>query len=289
VIAPFPPGSPVDLVARVVSARLSEMWGQPIVVDNKLGAAGNLGAEAAARSAPDGYTLYLASFGHAVSPFLYPALRYDPVTDFAPVTLISTQPCFMVVPRSSPAHSVAEFIAYAKANKGKISYGSPGVGTSPHLCGEMLKRMAGIEMAHIPYRTLFTNDLIAGRYDVGFPVASLGLTVMQDGKARGLAVTGTKRLSSASELPTMREAGVSGFDVSSWFGFLVPTGTPHSIITKVHADTVAALGDPTLKARLEQFGITPVGSTPEELDRHINAEMNKWGPVIADAKIKVDG
>jgi tripartite-type tricarboxylate transporter receptor subunit TctC len=288
-IVPNPAGGPVDIVSRVLTHRLSEIWGQQVVVENKPGAGSNIGAETAARSAPDGYTLYMASFSHGVSRFLYPSLGYDPVASFDPITLVSLQPCMMVVPTSSPARTVAEFIAYAKVNKGKINFGSTGVGTAPYMSAELLRRMAGIEITHVPYRTVSITDLLAGRLDLGFPLPALGLAAMREGKARALAVTGPTRLPSAPELPTMAEAGLPGFRVESWFGLLVPAQTPRDIVAKIHFDTVAVLHDPAVKARLDKLGMSPVGSTPQELALHIRAEMEQWGPVIADAKIQING
>lgn len=288
-IVPFPAGAPPDVVGRLLAARLSESWGQQVVVENKPGAAGNIGTEVVARSAPDGHTWLMAAFTLAVNLFLYRSIGYDPVADFAPVTLVSVQPCVMVVPNSSPAHSVAEFIAHAKANKGKVTYASAGHGTAPHLSGELFKRMTGIEMMHVPYRSGAQQDLIAGRVDVMFAVAGSALTMMRAGHARGLAVTGTRRVLAAPELPTVAEAGVPGFDVSTWWGLFLPANTAPAIINKIHADTVAVLSDSVVKERLEQLGVTPVGSTPEELAHYLDAEMAKWGPVIKDAKITIDG
>lgn len=289
IIVPFSAGAAPDVVARLLGARLSEMWGQQVVIENKPGAAGNIGTEAAARSAPDGYTLLMAVFPHAVNPYLYRSTGYDPVADFAPVTLISLQPNVMLVPNSSPAHSVAEFIAYAKTNKGKVSYASAGSGTSPHLAGELFKRMTGIEMLHVPYRSGAQQDLIAGRVDLLFAVAASAFTLMKAGRARGLAVTGTQRVSTAPELPTVAEAGVPGFEVSPWSGFFLPAKTPPTIIAKIHADTVTVLANSGIREKLEELGVTPVGSRPEELARYLKAEMDKWGAIIRDAKITLDG
>jgi tripartite-type tricarboxylate transporter receptor subunit TctC len=285
-IVPFPAGTGPDAVTRLLAARLSEMWGQQVVVENKLGAAGNVGTEAVARSAPDGYTVLMAAFTHAVNLFLFRSIGYDPVADFDPVTLVSEQPCVMIVPNSSPAHSVADFIAHAKANKGKISFASAGHGTSPHLCGELFKRMTGIEMVHVPYRTGAQQDLIAGHVDVMFAVAAFN--IVRAGQARGLAVTGTKRSTAAPELPTVAEAGVMGFDVSAWWGLFLPAKTPHAIIAKIHADTISALAESGIKKTMQELGSTAVGSTPEDLSRYLKAEMAKWGPVIREAKITID-
>jgi tripartite-type tricarboxylate transporter receptor subunit TctC len=290
VIVPFVPGGATDVIARVLGNRLSEAWGQQMVVENRSGAGANIGAQVAAGSDPDGYTLYITSVPHATNRFLYPSLNYDPIADFAPVTLICTQSNIMVVPNSSPAKSVLEFVAYAKANPGKISYGSGGIGTSVHLSGELFKRMAGIEMTHVPYRGAAPalQDVIAGRLDLIFDNITSSLPHVRNGAARGLAVTAAKRVPAAPDLPTIAEAGVPGFDVSTWFAFFVPAKTPPAIIKKINEDMVAALGHPMVKERLEQLGATLVGSTPQELAVFLKSEMDKWGPVIREAKIKVD-
>jgi tripartite-type tricarboxylate transporter receptor subunit TctC len=289
-IVPFAPGGATDIIARVLAARLSETWGQQVVVENRAGAGANIGAQAVAQSDPDGYTLYVGSVPHATNRFLYSSLNYDPIADFAPVTLICTQPNIMVVPNSSPAKSVMEFVAYAKADPGRISYGSGGVGTSVHLSGELFKRMTGIEMTHIPYRGAAPalQDVIAGRLDLIYDNITGSLPHVKSGSARGLAVTTAKRAPAAPDLPTIAEAGVPGFDVSTWFAFFVPAKTPAAIIKKMNEDTVAALGQPMVKERLEQLGAVLVGSTPGELAAFLKSEMDKWGPVIREAKIKAD-
>jgi tripartite-type tricarboxylate transporter receptor subunit TctC len=265
------------------------VWGQQVVVENRPGAGSNIGAQAAAQSDPDGYTIYMASVPHAVNRFLYPSLSYDPIADFAPVTLICMQPNIMVVPNSSPAKSVMEFIANAKANPGKISYGSGGMGTSVHLSGELFKSMTGIEMTHVPYRgsAPALQDVIAGRLDLIFDNVTPALPQVRAGNARGLAVTTATRVPAAPDLPTIAEAGVPGFDVSSWFAFFVPAKTPSPIVEKMHKDIVAALAHPPVKERLEPLGAALVGSTPDELSRHIRSEMDKWGPVIKEAGISL--
>jgi tripartite-type tricarboxylate transporter receptor subunit TctC len=289
-IVPFVPAGATDVIARMVGNRLSEVWGQQVVVENRAGAGANIGAQVVAQSDPDGYTLYITSVPHATNRFLYPSLSYDPVADFAPVTLICLQPNIMVVPNSSPAKSVMEFVAYAKANRGKISYGSGGLGTSVHLSGELFKRMTGIEMMHVPYRGAAPalQDVMAGRIDLIFDNVTAALPQVKGGNARGLAVTTAKRVAAVPELPTIAEAGVPGFDVSSWFAFFVPAKTPQPIVEKMHKDIVAALAHPPVKERLEQLGAALVGSTPDELARHLKSEMDKWGPVIREARIKID-
>src|SRR6266852_5960596 len=287
IICPIAAGGGIDATARIVAARLSEIWGQQVVVENKTGASGNIAAEFVARSDPDGYTIYIAAFPHATSRYLYPSLGYDPVADFAPVTLIGVYPLIMVVPSSSPAHSVKEFIAYAKASK--LSYASSGHGTSLHLAGELFKRRAGIEMTHVPYRGAGPafNDLIPGRIDAMINFASSSLPLVRQGQLRALAVASAKRLSVAPDLPTMAEAGVAGVEVSSWGAFLVPARTPQKIIRKIHTDTVAALAEPAVRKKLEQGGVVVIGSPPDELATFLSSEMDRWGQVIKEANIKV--
>jgi tripartite-type tricarboxylate transporter receptor subunit TctC len=287
-VVPFPPGGGADAIARIVAARLSEVWGQQVVIENRGGASGNLAAEAVARSAPDGYTMFLAGDFQAVNLFLYSKLSYDPVADFMPVSLVVLYPSAMVVPNSSPARTVAEFIAHAKASKDKLSFASPGHGTSPHLAGELFKRTAGIELTVIPYRGAAPaiQDLIPGRVDVFFNNIAPMLSLMQQGQLRVLAVTTAKRTSAAPNVPTLAEAGLAGFDVAGWYAFFVPAKTPSEIVRKMHADTAAVLAEPAIKRRLEDLGLFVVGSTPDELGKFHKAEMDKWGPVIKEAGIR---
>ena len=289
-IAPFPAGGGTDAVARIIAGRLSETWGQQVVIENRAGAGSNIGIEAAARSDPDGYTMLIASLPLAVNRYLYSSLGYDPVADFAPVTLICTYPNVMAVPNSSPAKSVREFIAHANANRGRITFASSGIGTSTHLSGELFKRMAGIEMTHVPYRGVAPamNDLIPGRVDVMFNTTGGLLPQVRAGQVRGLAVTTAERFPTAPDLPTVAESGVPGFDVSSWYAFYVPAKTPREIIRKMNADTLAALSDRTIKAKLEQLGVLVIGSTPDQLATHLKSEMDKWGPVIKAAGISAN-
>jgi tripartite-type tricarboxylate transporter receptor subunit TctC len=286
IICPIAAGGGIDATARILAAQLSRIWGQQVVVENKTGAAGNIAAEYVARSAPDGYTIYIAAFPHATNPYLYASLGYDPVADFAPVTLIGLYPLVMVVPNSSPAHSVQEFIAYAKTKK--LSYASSGHGTSLHLAGELFQRKAGIELTHVPYRGAGPafNDLIPGRIDVMINFTSSSLPLVRQGQLRALAVTTGKRLAVAPDLPTMAEAGVAGVDVASWSGFIVPARTPQEIIRKVHADTVAALAEPAVREKLEAGGVMVIGSTPDELASFLSSELDRWGQVIKEANIR---
>ncbi len=289
-IVPFPPGGGTDAIARVVAGKLSDMWGQQMVVENRGGAATNIGTEAVVRAEADGYTMLLQSMPLAVNRFLFPSLSYDAISDLAPVSLLCEYANIMVVPVTSPAHSVAEFIAYAKANKGKVTFASSGHGTSVHLSGELFKRMAGIEMLHVPYRgagPAFT-DLVPGRVDVMFNNIGAVMPLILGGKLRALGVTSSRRSPVLPDVPTVSESGVPGFDVTAWYALFVPARTPEPIIRKMHADTVAALADPATKARLEQLGVGVVGSSPEELKATLAAEMAKWSVIIDEAGIKVE-
>jgi tripartite-type tricarboxylate transporter receptor subunit TctC len=289
-VVPFPPGGGTDAIARVVAGRLSELWGQQMVVENKGGAATNIGTEFVARSDPDGYTMLLTSMPLAVNRFLFPTLPYDAVADFAPVGLICDYPNVMAVPVTSPAKSVKEFIDYANANKGNVTFASSGHGTSVHLSGELFKRMANVELRHIPYRGAgpALNDLIPGRVDVMFNNIGAVLPLIQGGKLRGLAVTTVKRSAAVPDMPTIAESGVPGFDVSSWYAIFVPVKTPREIVRKANADMATVLADPVTKERLEKLGVVVVGSSPEGLAAHLKNEMDKWGPVIKAAGIKGD-
>jgi tripartite-type tricarboxylate transporter receptor subunit TctC len=287
VVVPLAPGGPTDFVARLLAEPLSKMWTQQVVIENKPGGGTNIANELVARSDPDGYTILFATSSLAVNRNLYRALGYDPIVDLAPVAHLTSFPLFMFVPNSSPAKSVKEFIAFAKANK--LTLASPGTGSTPHLAGELFKQMAGIEMTHVPYRGAgpVLNDLIPGRVDLYFASGSL-LENMRSGQIRGLAVTGHKREPAAPELPTVAEAGLPGFEVSSWHGLFVPAKTASQIVAKINSDAVAALADPMVKGKLEQLGYMAVGSAPEGFATLLKSEIDKWGAVIKDAGLRID-
>jgi tripartite-type tricarboxylate transporter receptor subunit TctC len=290
IVVPFPPGGSTDITARLVGNRLQEVWGQTVVIENKPGAGGNIASDMVAHSDPDGYTVFIVGPGLATNQFLYPSLSYDPVGDFAPVTLLITQPNVMCVPLSKPAKSVKEFIAYCNDNRGKVTYASSGNGTTLHLSGELFKRLANVEMTHIPYRggALAINDLLPGRVDVSFDNMPSIIGHVRAGAVRALAVTTKERVAVVPDLPTIAEAGVPGFDVSSWFGFFVPVKTPQEIIAKLNADTNAALAHASVKSRFDDLGATPRGTTPGQLAAFLKSEIDKWGPVIRDARIRVE-
>jgi tripartite-type tricarboxylate transporter receptor subunit TctC len=289
-VVPFPPGGSTDPVARVLANRLSELWGQQVVIENKGGAGGNIGAQAAVQSAPDGYTLFIATSFLATNPFIFPALGYDPITDLAPVTRLTAFTNVMVVPNSSPAKSVKEFVEHARTKAGVTTFASPGTGTIQHLSGELFKRMAGIVLTHVPYRGggPALNDLIPGRVDVMFATLPSVLPQIASGSIRALAVTSAARVPFAPDIPTVAESGLPGFDVSDGHSLFMPAKSPAGIVRKVHADTVAALAHQPVQQKFEELAVAVVTSTPAELTAYVKFEMEKWGTVIKDANIKAE-
>ena len=288
VIVPYPAGGSTDVVTRITADRLSGLWKEQAVVENKPGASTNLAAAYVAHADSDGYTMLTGTSALAITRLLFRSVPYS-LSDLAPVSMICSFPLLLLVPTSSPAKSIPDFIAFAKNNKGHVTYASPGVGTAPHLAGEMLKQMAGIEMTHVPYRgdAPALTDTIAGRVDlqIGGPVM---LEQVRSGQVRALAFASAKRSPLEPELPTVAEAGFPDFDVSGFFAFFVPAKTPRAIIDKINADTVAVVRDPAVKAKFEKIGMVAVGSTPEELGAALKAETERWTPVIKEAKISLD-
>ena len=286
----FPPGGGADAVSRIVANRLSEVWGQQVVVENKPGAGSNLALDSVANAAPDGYTIIMSVRAPGLSRFLFSSLSYDP-DSFAPVSRIGTYTHLLVVPKDSGAQTMSDFIANAKANPGKVTFASPGVGTPSHLTAEFLKTRAGFDMTHVPYRGVAAgamNDLVAGRIDAMINTTGSLLQATRGGQVRGLAVTAGKRSALAPEFPTMAESGVAGFDISSWYGLFMPGKTPPDVIRKINADMVTILAEPALKARLAPLGIEAASSTPDQLAAEAKAETELWGPVIKAANIKSD-
>jgi tripartite-type tricarboxylate transporter receptor subunit TctC len=289
-IVPFPPGGGTDAISRILAVKLSAMWGHELVVENKGGGATSMGTEAAAKAAADGYTVLLQSVPLVLNRFLFANLPYDALADLEPVTLICDYPNVMCVPMTSPATSVREFITYAKANPGKLTYGSSGYGTSLHLSGELFNRMAGVDLTHIPYRGAGPafNDLIPGRLDVMFNNTTSAMPFIRSGRLRPLGVTSLKRNVELPDVPTISEAGVPGFEVIGFYAFFAPARTPPAIIAKFHADTVMALADPAIRQRIDPLGVRVIGSTPAELGAFLKSEMDKWGPLIKSAGIKAE-
>jgi tripartite-type tricarboxylate transporter receptor subunit TctC len=278
-----------DALARVIGQKLTEAWGQPVIIDQRGGGGGTISAEAVARAAPDGYTLLLATGTHTINPSMY-KLSYDMVRDFAPVTLLASTPFILAVHPSVPASSVAELIRVAKSKPGALNYGSGGSGTPPHLATELFKTTAGIDMVHVPYKTVAAaiTDLIAGQLQVMFTVGPAGLPQIRAGRIRALAVSTAKRSAFAPELPTVAESGLPGFDVFGWNGLLAPAGTPAPVIAKLHAEIVKALQIPEVRERIAGFGFEPVASTPEEFGEFVRADIARWAKVVKESGARVD-
>lgn len=290
-IVPFPPGGPADALARTVGDRLSTSLGQSVVVDNRPGAAGNIGMELAAKSAPDGYTLVLAPAGNlTVNPSLYRSVPYDVARDFAPVTVIAAVPNILVVNPAVPAQNLEELIRYAKANPGRLNFSSPGSGSGAHLAGELLKSAAGIDVVHVPYNGIApaVTAVVAGDVQMMFAGAPSALPQVSAGKLRALAVASPKRIAAAPALPTLDESGLPGFDVTSWYSIVVPAGTPAAVIERLQRDIARALDNPGVRAKLAGLGAEPIANSPAEFALMIKSETAKWGKIVKDANIKAE-
>jgi len=289
-ILPFPPGGGTDTMGRAISTRLGEALGQQVVVDNRGGGGANIGAELAAKSAPDGHTLFLMTGTHTVNATLYRNLGYDLVRDFAPVTRLGGTAYVVVVHPSVPVNSVKELVALAKAHPGELAQSSSGTGTGPHLAGELFKSMTETKMLHIPYKGGGPSviALVAGEAMVGFATTPSCIVQIQAGRLRGLAVSSAQRSPYLPELPTVAEAGVPGYETSAWYAMIVPTGTPADIIARLNTETARALTLPDVKTRLDATGMVPKSSTPEELRTHIHEEIAKWAKVVRALDLRVE-
>ena len=291
IINPFAPGGATDQLARLMAQKLTELWGQSVVVENRPGASGAIGLEAVAKSAPDGYTLAIATqTTHAANPALYSKLPYDPVRDFAPLTLAGSTPLALMVQPSLGVTDVAGLIAYMRANPGKLTYASGGNGTSQHLTMELLKSMTGTFIVHIPYKGAGPAlvDFLGGQTNIMFDNLPTAMPHVKSGKVRALAVSTAKRSALAPELPTMAESGLAGFDLATWFAFFAPAATPKEITAKIAADMQRVLAQPDVKERLLAVGVDVVGSTPDELAGFQRAELAKWAKIVRDSGAKVD-
>ena len=290
IVVPFPPGSTVDILARTVGQGLTDGLKQNFIADNRPGAGGNIAGNLVAKSAADGYTLLVATINLAINPALYSNLPYDPLKDFAPISTIGSTINVLVVNPSFPAASVKELIALAKANPGKLNFGSPGKGTAVHLSGELFNSMAGVKMVHIPYKgpVEVLNDILAGRLDLTFANLPTALTFIRAGRLKALGVTSAQRHPSLPEVPTIAEEGLPEYEATAWFGMLAPVGTPRPIITKLNSLLVAILKTPEVKTRLDNVGIDTATSTSEQFAAHLRNETVKWAKIIKSAGVKAD-
>ena len=291
IVNAFAPGGPSDLLARMVAQKLQEAWGQPVVVEPKTGAAGNIGMEFIARSPADGYTLGIGPTGNlVVNPHLFAKLPYDPFTDFAPVTLVATVENVLVVHPAVPAKNVQELVTLARAKPGTLNFASPGSGSQAHLAGELLKSMTGIDLVHVPYKGTgpALNDLMGGQVTMMFAQMSSALPHVRAGKLRALGVASLRRSTAAPDIPTVAEQGLAGFEAVSWYALIAPAGTPPDIVDKVQQAVARALQLPDAQERLAGLGAEPVGSTPAELAARMRTESARWAQVVKAAGIKAD-
>ena len=289
-ILPFPPGGGTDILGRLIAERLSTSLGQPVVTENRGGAGGNVGAEAAAKSAPDGYTIVLVAPSLAISPTLYSKINYDPVKDFAPVSLVATVPNVMITQPSLPVQTLGEFIAYAKGKPGALNFGSGGAGTSNHLAGELFNIVTGVKLVHVPYKgvNLAMQDVLAGNVHLVFIGIPAAAPHIKSGKLRALAVVAPRRSAALPDVPTVAEAGLQNFEVTTWYGILAPAGTPRPIVNRLNAELLKILHAPEMQEKLAATGTEPLTSTPEEFADYIKRETAKWADVIKRAGVKAD-
>jgi tripartite-type tricarboxylate transporter receptor subunit TctC len=288
-LAGFPAGGPSDIVARLVADRLTEALGKPVVVEDVTGAGGNIATDRVAKAAPDGHTLLMATSGMiVVNPSLYARLAFDPIKDLVPIVEICVQPNFLVIHNDVPAKSVAELVALARAQPGKLTFASGGVGTSNHLSGELFKSMARIDIQHVPYRgvSVAVPDLLAGRINMAFLVAPAALPLVRDGRLRAFAVSSLKRSPAAPDLPTMAEQGFPGFDATAWYALMAPAGTPPEIIDRLQRDMARILAQPDFRKKLDDVGMELTSRTPAQFAAAIKVEAVQWAKVIKDAGIK---
>ena len=290
IIVAYTPAGTTDILARAIGQKMSETWGQPVIIDNRAGAAGNIGTEVAARATPDGHTLLMGTAGtHGINVSLYRKLSWHPVNDFAPVSLSAMVPNIMVVNNALPVKNVREFVAHVKANPGKLSYGSPGNGSTAHLSMELFKSMTGSTIVHIPYKGSagVLTDVMGGQIAVSIDNMPPYIPQVKAGKIRALAVSTGKRSSAMPDLPTIAEAGVPGYEAGAWFGLLAPAGTPKPIVAQLSAESARIIKLPDVSKRVSELGADPVGSTPEQFAELIKTEIAKWAKVIKDANVEL--
>lgn len=292
-LVPFSAGSGSDTIGRIYAGGLAEVFGQQVILENRAGAAGNIGAEVAARAPADGYTLFMVNMAHAVNVSMYRKLAYDPIRDFAPVSMLATGPAILVVHPSLPVKSVKELVALAKARPGAINHASAGVGTFTFLAAEMFKRQAAIDMLHVPYRAggEALTAVISGETSVYFSPVAGALPQLKQGRLRPLAVTSSKRITLMPELPTVAESGfttLAKFESGNWYGIVVPAKTPRDIIDRAHKASLAALNNPTISKRLTDLGFVLIGNTPEDFGAYFKPEIEAWGKIVRDLKLSAE-
>jgi tripartite-type tricarboxylate transporter receptor subunit TctC len=290
VIVNFPPGAGVDITTRLVTAKLAEALGQQFLVDNRPGAAGNIGVELASRAAPDGYTLLAATAAAAVSQTVFPKIPFDLVRDFTPISMMASAPFVLAVHPSVQARSLQELIALAKAKPGQLSYATPGTGSSPHLAGELLKMLSGADILHVPYKGMVpaATDVMGGNVPILFGNSLVVLPAVRNGKLRGMAITTLRRSSIAPELPTIAESGFPGFESGTWYGLMAPARTPRDIVTRVNGAVVKAVQLPDVREKLLAQGADPIVTTPGEMGEFVRGEIAKWGKVAKAANIRAE-
>jgi tripartite-type tricarboxylate transporter receptor subunit TctC len=289
-VVPYPPGGPTDITARVVAAEMSKTIGQNIVIDNRPGASGMIGSEMVTKSTPDGYTLLANASIHVINPSVYPDMRFDAIKDFTPITQLAQVPLVLVVPANSPIKSVKDLVEYAKANPGKVNFGSAGSASAQHLAGESFKIAAGIQMQHIPYKgsAPALTDLAGGQLQLMFDSMPSATPMINSGKLRAIAVTTTTRAKARPDLPTIAESGFPGFDISTWYAYWAPKGTPEDVVEKLAASAAQALKNPEVIAKYEAMGAEPVGSTPAQFAAYVESEAKKWSDIVKKSGAKLD-
>ena len=289
-IVPFAAGGPTDVIARTLGQKLTESWGQPVVIDNRGGVGGNLGTDIAAKAAPDGYTLAMVIVGHAINASLYSKLPYDPIRDFAPVSLAGAATIVLVAHPAVQARSIKELITLGKSKPGRINWGSPGTGTPHHLAGEMFKTLTGIDMVHVPYKGAAPAivDLLGGQVSLAFVSLPAALPQIRAGKLTALGISGAQRSAVAPEVPTIAESGFPGYELENWYGALAPAGTPRPIVAKLNGEIVKILQTQEVKERLNSQGFEIRTSTPEQFAAYLRSEIVKWAKIVKDSGAKVD-
>jgi len=289
-VVPYPAGGGTDILARILATQLAQNWGQPVLVDNKPGASGMLGNDIVAKAAPDGYTVLIGITALIQSPALYAKVPYDVLRDFTPVSQLATSSDLFIVPASSPAKTLTDFIALAKARGGKLSYGTYGNGTSSHMHGELLKMSAGINLIPVPYKGAGpeVNDLLGGQLDSAFVDVTSITPHLRSDRIRVLGITGTQRHPALPEVATLGEQGLKGFEANGWFAVFLPAGTPRPIVDKLSAEVQRIVAAPELNGRLKAMGLTPVGGTPEQLQAVLNKDTPHWEKIVRDARISID-